>query len=273
MLLSHAPLLSVLDALLVGPSERRLPSSCSGPLAPQRTLGRQGSVRDTPVPEPVNPTLPLTECTHELQKMFPNLGRQTGSSVYCSSRRWSGAALASSFICAVLAVSTTGCGHFNDLAGSYAHTGERALVGVRHASTLALTLCQANATQAYLQMRLGLGSKGDVSSPPSWGTWYRTEPAEGTASSAWSAYCNELDATGIVFDDAVVVLGVYGEAIGPCRGEGLRRIRPRSSCHWCRHGHCGPRRQQWRCIDGEEHWLAPLFHCDVRGRPDSTAEA
>jgi len=116
-------------------------------------------------------------------------------------------------VCAMLTVGTTGCGHFNDLAGSYAHTEERALAGVRHASTLALTLCQANATQAYLQMRLGLGSKGNLAAPPSWGTWYGTEPAEGTGSSAWLAYCNELDATGRVFDDAVVVLGVYGAAI------------------------------------------------------------
>jgi hypothetical protein len=148
-----------------------------------------------------------------MQKMFPGLARRTGCNAHRPRRKRGETTLITSLVCAVVAVGTTGCGHFNELAGSYAHTEERALAGVRHASTLALTLCQANATQAYLQMRLGLGSRGDLASPPSWGTWYRTQPAEGTASSAWLGYCNELDATGRVFDDAVVVLGVYGAAM------------------------------------------------------------
>jgi hypothetical protein len=109
-----------------------------------------------------------------------------------------------------------GCSSYNRVASQVAHAQVECAEAVRRDASEAYWLCTREAAYAYYEMRLGLGRRGPVSTPPTFLAWYGSEQAGHDAAGrpvAWKAYCQALDDTGTVYHQAVIALRQYAAAI------------------------------------------------------------
>jgi hypothetical protein len=127
---------------------------------------------------------------------------------------------------ATLSLATASCFRFPPYASRYAH-GERAVLdSLRPGSTLAYKLCRKSAAYAYLADLLGVSltaktsaKMGSRASVRTWPDWYGTTdavPAVAATSAkptSWSSYCKDLDATGIVYHQALLALRDYATVV------------------------------------------------------------
>jgi hypothetical protein len=120
---------------------------------------------------------------------------------------------------AIAVALASACG-FDRVAERTGRTEAEAAELLRRDAPLARTLCRRNAVLHYLQERLGLITPGggEGTAPLPFHLWYERKAAfqgDSTTSSplTWTAYCRELDQTGITYHAGVLTLREYAIAV------------------------------------------------------------
>jgi hypothetical protein len=112
--------------------------------------------------------------------------------------------------------SASSCRSYDSLASGVAHSQVDAMLVVRRDSAMAGALCHEEAVYTYLETRLILERMGGAVPLPTFPVWYDSETGGHSANAkpiAWSQYCRELDATGAIYDRAVLLVRDYALAI------------------------------------------------------------